>query len=148
MPGHRCKKLFVIEACSEDKEDSDMELENVEEAETPGISLHAISGGNAPDTMRVARVVQAIPTTILLDSRSSHNFVCETLVRKLQLHLMKGPKFRVMVASGEKLSKEKCVGVAIKMGKFIARFDFFILPLEGYEVVMGTQWLRTLGEIM
>ncbi|KAI9159660.1 hypothetical protein LWI28_000697 [Acer negundo] len=25
--------------------------------------------------------------------------------------------------------------------------EFFILPLEGYDVVMGTQWLRTLGPI-
>ena len=130
VPGHHCKKLFVIEACSEDEEDSDMELENVEEVETPGISLHAMNGGNAPDTMRVAGVVQAIPTTILLDSGSSHNFVCETLARKLQLHLVKGPKIRVMVASGEKLiSKGKCVGVAVKMGRFIARVDFLYLAI-------------------
>ena len=25
--------------------------------------------------------------------------------------------------------------------------DFFILPLEGYDVALETQWLRTLGPI-
>ena len=54
-----------------------------------------------------------------------------------------------MVASGEKLtSKGKCVSVMVKLGKFFTKADFYILSLEGYDVVMGTQWLRTLGEIM
>jgi hypothetical protein len=150
VPGHRCKKLFVIEACSEEEDnDSDMELEELEEIETPGISLHAMRGRDGFETMRVAGLIQAVPTTILLDSGSSHNFVSESLARKLQLHPVKGPRIRVMVASGEKLaSKGKCVGVAVKLGKFQLQVDFFILPLEGYEVVLGTQWLRTLGEIL
>uniref|UniRef100_A0A2N9GX58 Integrase catalytic domain-containing protein n=1 Tax=Fagus sylvatica TaxID=28930 RepID=A0A2N9GX58_FAGSY len=150
VPGHRCKKLFVIEACSEEEDnDSDMELEELEEIETPGISLHAMRGRDGPETMRVAGLIQAVSTTILLDSGSSHNFVSESLARKLQLHPVKGPRIRVMVASGEKLaSKGKCVGVAVKLGKFQSQVDFFILPLEGYEAVLGTQWLRTLGEIL
>ncbi|GMY23925.1 hypothetical protein FCV25MIE_19166 [Fagus crenata] len=145
VPGHRCKKLFVIEACSEEEDnDSDMELEELEEIETPCISLHAMRGRDGPETMRVVGLIQAVPTTILLDSGSSHNFVSESLARKVQLHPVKGPRIRVMVASGEKLaSKGKCVGVAVKLGKFQSQVDFFILPLEGYEAVLGTQWLRT-----
>lgn len=44
--GHRCKKLFLIEACTAE-EDGDivMDVESNDEQETPGISLHAISGG-------------------------------------------------------------------------------------------------------
>jgi hypothetical protein len=150
VPSHRCKKLFVIEACSEEEDnDSDMELEELEEIETPGISLHAMRGRNGPETMRVAGLIQAVSTIILLDSGSSHNFVSESLARKLQLHPVKGPRIRVMVASGEKLaSKGKCVGVAVKLGKFQSQVDFFILPLEGYEAVLGMQWLWTLGEIL
>uniref|UniRef100_A0A2N9H624 Reverse transcriptase n=1 Tax=Fagus sylvatica TaxID=28930 RepID=A0A2N9H624_FAGSY len=95
VPGHRYKKLFVIEAYSEEEDnDSDMELEELEEIETPGISLHAMRGRDGPETMRVAGLIQAIPTTILLDSRSSHNFVSESLARKLQLHPVKGPRIR------------------------------------------------------
>ena len=150
VPGHRCKKLFLIEACSEDEEDDvDMEVEALESSETPGISLHAISGGNAPETMRVVGVIQAVPTTILLDSGSSHNFLSESLAQRLNLQPVRKGRIRVMVASGERLvSRGKCPKVSVKFGKFSTQADFFILPLEGYEAVLGTQWLRTLGEIL
>ncbi|GMY29211.1 hypothetical protein FCV25MIE_24453, partial [Fagus crenata] len=143
VPGHRCKKLFLIEACSEDEEDDvDMEVEALESSETPGISLHAISGGNAPETMRVVGVIQAVPTTILLDSGSSHNFLSESLAQRLNLQPVRKGRIRVMVASGERLvSRGKCPKVSVKFGKFSTQADFFILPLEGYEAVLGTQWL-------
>ena len=53
-PGHRCKKLFFIEACTTEEDGGvSMELELEEEQETPGISLHAISGDHVPETMKV-----------------------------------------------------------------------------------------------
>ena len=40
-------------------------------------------------------------------------------------------------------------GCCDQVGKiFFILLIFFILPLEGYEAVLGTQWLRTLGEIL
>ncbi|KAK0586178.1 hypothetical protein LWI29_002300 [Acer saccharum] len=53
-----------------------------------------------------------------------------------------------MVTSGEKLvSPGKCSYVPFKLQKVTFMADFFILPLEGYNVVLGTQWLRVLGPI-
>ncbi|KAA8546651.1 hypothetical protein F0562_003118 [Nyssa sinensis] len=54
--GHRCKKLFLIKACYEEEDGDviiDME-EFVQEdyKEVLEISLHAISGARAPETMR------------------------------------------------------------------------------------------------
>ena len=111
--------------------------------------MHAISGGQAPKTMKVVGSIESVPATVLLDSWSSHNFLSESLAQKIQLQPVKGPTIRVMVASGEKLtSKGKCVSVMVKLGKFFTKADFYILSLEGYDVVIGTQWLHTLGEIM
>ena len=54
-----------------------------------------------------------------------------------------------MVASSERLtSKGRCFGVTIKLGSYVTQADSYILPLEGYDAVMGTHWLRTLGEIL
>lgn len=147
--GHRCKKFFLIEACTAEEDgDMVMDVESNDEQETPGISLHAISGGNSPNTMKVLGSIQAISTMVLLDSGTSHNLISEGLARKLGLQPTKNQSIRVMVASGDKLiSKGICDGIAIKLGMFLTHADFYIFPLEGYDVVMGTHWLRILGEI-
>ncbi|KAA8522099.1 hypothetical protein F0562_012587 [Nyssa sinensis] len=108
VPGHRCKKLFLIEACYEEEDGDviiDME-ESVQEdyKEVLEIFLHAISGARTPETMRVKGGVGHISTIVLVDSGSTHNFISETLARKMALQPEKGGKFEVVVASGEKLS--------------------------------------------
>jgi hypothetical protein len=42
-PGHRCKKLFMIEAYLGEDEDGDVMTQDEEEVDTPKISLHAIT---------------------------------------------------------------------------------------------------------
>ena len=58
-PGHRCKKLFMIQAYFEGSDDDiDMEIEDTTE-ENPAISLHAITGMRGPETMRVQGSLQS-----------------------------------------------------------------------------------------
>ncbi|KAA8544487.1 hypothetical protein F0562_022473 [Nyssa sinensis] len=129
VPGHRCKKLFLIEACFEEA-DGDVimdeeETDHAEFKELPEISLHAISGACASETMRVRGGIGHVSTTVLVDSGSTHNFMSEVLAKKVGLQLEHGGRFEVVVASGEKLSSP-----------------------EGYDIVLGTQWLCTLGPIL
>ncbi|KAL4194985.1 hypothetical protein AMTRI_Chr05g62270 [Amborella trichopoda] len=53
-PGHRCKKILLIEARTEEI-DGDVVMENDEDDSTTmhAISFHAISGIRTPETMRV-----------------------------------------------------------------------------------------------
>ncbi|GMY20249.1 hypothetical protein FCV25MIE_15488 [Fagus crenata] len=88
-PRHCCKKLFLIEACCQE-EDGDMVMdieaqEALESLEEPGISLHAISGVQEPETMRLRGNLHLVPTTILVDSGSTHNFISEKLATKVNL---------------------------------------------------------------
>ena len=53
------------------------------------------------------------------------------------------------MAIGERLS---CLGV-IRQAKLITHrdlfpIDLFIMPLPGYDVILGTQWLAALGPIL
>nr|POF01502.1 hypothetical protein CFP56_45303 [Quercus suber] len=92
-------------ACTTEEDgDVSMELELEEEQETPGISLHAISGDHAPETMKVSGKIGSVPAMVLLDSGSSHNFISESLAQKLVLQPAQEKKIRVMVASGERLT--------------------------------------------
>ncbi|KAA8521559.1 hypothetical protein F0562_012232 [Nyssa sinensis] len=106
--GHRCKKLFLIEACFEEA-DGDIIMDEEETnhgdfKELPEISLHAILGAYASETMRVRGGIGHISTTVLVDSGSTHNFMSEVLAKKVGLQLENGGRFEVIVASGETLS--------------------------------------------
>ena len=46
------------------------------------------------------------------------------------------------------LAKWKSRNVHISMGDYNLRSDMFALPLGGCDVVLGAQWLRTLGPIL
>ncbi|RVW18489.1 hypothetical protein CK203_109049 [Vitis vinifera] len=106
--GHVCKRLFMIRAtCNDSDDDEKMEIvsEVHQEDVKPEISLHAIAGLKAPNTMRLAG--------------------------SLFFHPMEDRKMEVMVASGEKLvSPGRCSNVQLKLQKVPIAVEFFILPLE------------------
>ncbi|KAI9165992.1 hypothetical protein LWI28_024310 [Acer negundo] len=152
-PGHQCKKLFLIQACLEESDDDvEMDLDGGTEEqpmETPEISLHAMAGTFTTQTMRVRGRLHNAMAIILVDSGSTHNFVSESLAKEVGLQATGSNKFGVLVASGEKLtSSGKCSKVHLKVQGLSLFVDFYLLPLEGYDIVLGTQWLSTLGPIV
>ena len=150
-PGHKCAKLFHIKACWEDyDEDGDiqMEIEDVCENATPKISLHAMARDQAPETMRVWGSIKGKSVVILIDSGSTHNFINAKTAQRVNLNPIANSTLKVIVASGEQLvSSGKCTQINFKLQRIPFTIDFFILPMEGYDMVLGTQWLRTLGLI-
>lgn len=151
-PGHRCKKLFLIEACYDGDNDVVIDEDEViieDSKVVPEISLHAISGVKASSTMQVKGTMGSLTTIVLVDSGSTHNFISEDIARKLGLQPKVEEQFKVVVALRERLpSRGKCTNVKLLLqGIFPIVVDFYILPLEGYDIVLGTQWLRTLGQI-
>jgi hypothetical protein len=71
-----------------------------------------------------------------------------SLARVLKLQPAEEGGMDVVIATGEKIrSPGKCVQIPIELQGRIFAVDLYILQLEGYEVVLGTQWLRILGPI-
>ena len=99
--------------------------------------------------MRVKGSLGRYNVTVLLDSGSTHNFLKDEVATRLGLIPDTGGMLDVKVASGERLSSlGKCVGVELILQGVPIKVDFYLLPLEGYEVVLGAQWLQTLGPIL
>ncbi|XP_050258944.1 uncharacterized protein LOC126703934 [Quercus robur] len=148
-PGHRCKKLFLIEGCWPE-EDSGDGTEDVKRRNSAKIwrSLHAMAGSLAPQTMQVHGVINQQSLVVLIDLGSTHNFTEERLAEKLGLTCNTEEQFNVKVVCGGRIScKGRCIGVQVWIQGVTLDIDFYLLPLEGYEVVLGAQWLRMLGMI-
>ncbi|KAG8088955.1 hypothetical protein GUJ93_ZPchr0011g28916 [Zizania palustris] len=85
----------------------------------------------------------------LIDSGSTHNFVAEEAVARTPLQIRSSGTLRVIVANGDHVSYPGVYwSVPFSIHDEIFAGDFFVLPLAGYDVVLGTQWLASLGPIL
>jgi hypothetical protein len=99
--------------------------------------------------MRVSGYLGNLKVVILIDSGSTHNFMDAALIHKLQLLVNKASVVRVQVANGEVIVSEgKCDGVKVTVQEQSFTFDSYVIVLAGCDIVLGIQWLVTLGPIL
>eukprot|EP00267_Zea_mays_P046571 XP_020398954.1 uncharacterized protein LOC109942005 [Zea mays] len=145
--GHNriCKRLFLLEGLEEEDE----AVEDVGTEETPVFSLQALAGVALTDTMQLQVTLGATSLVAMLDSGSTHNFISEVAAARTGLPLEHRPRLTAMVANGERVA---CVGVIrnapLDIGGHCFPADLYVMPLAGYDVVLGTRWLAALGPIM
>ncbi|KAL4192967.1 hypothetical protein AMTRI_Chr06g197010 [Amborella trichopoda] len=72
--------------------------------DVPEISLYAIAGTRAPETMRVNGNLHLEAVTALIDSGSTHKVVSGTLAKRVGLKPISSGKLEVIVASRERLT--------------------------------------------
>jgi hypothetical protein len=128
-------------------------IEEVPDSEPPTdpaqISLHALMSHSIPQTLRVMGQINKKPVGVLIDSESTHNFVQDRMVKQLGLLTQQGHPFNVLVGNGEQLGCTSfCPNIHLTMGSQEFVVDLYVLPLSGAELVLGVQWLKTLGPIV
>ena len=113
------------------------------------ISLHALSGHTTPETLRMTGRISHQPVVILIDSGSTHNFVQARLVKSLGLNPQPTPTLRVLVGNGnEVVCSQVCLAVTIHLQGHSFTVDLHVLPLCGADIVLGVQWLKSLGPVL
>ncbi|GJZ31235.1 reverse transcriptase [Tanacetum coccineum] len=154
--GHKCIgqvffiELLTEEECLGEESDSDQDLVyNVEEDRIqPHISLNAQAGITTYHTIRVKRRVGKISIHILIDSRSTHNFVDVNCAKRIGCRIKKTYPLQVDVPGGNKMiSAYECKDFIWSLQGMEFKTDAMLLPLGGCEMVLGVQWLSTLGDI-
>ena len=114
----------------------------------PEISFHAIAGMAHPQTFRVMGKLQNKAVTVLIDGGSTHNFIDQAIVTKFGLSVARDQKLQVMVANRDKIDCDgRCLALTLLIQNFPVRADFYVLPAAACQVVLGVQWLATLGPI-
>lgn len=85
----------------------------------------------------------------LFDTGSTHNFLNKACVSAIDLSIQPHSGLRVKVANGEQLEYGgicKHTPMTIASSEFVV--DFYIIPLARFDVILGMQWLSTLGSVL
>ncbi|GJS32512.1 retrotransposon-related protein [Tanacetum coccineum] len=103
---------------------------------------------NSYQTMRIKGHVKKQVLHLLVDCGGTHNFLDLHAVKIMECNLSKICPLQVSVANREVMSSVyKCKNFGWSIQGQVFETDVMILPLGGCEIVLGIQWLATLGVI-
>ncbi|GKB95423.1 transposon ty3-I gag-pol polyprotein [Tanacetum coccineum] len=167
VPGHKCSgQLHCLEViaceecdyveesldnqCLEDEVVMNEEEEIVATTENcPQISLNALNGVHSYQTMRVKGQVGKKTLQILIDCGSTHNFLDLQKAKRMGCRLTSTCPLQVEVANGNNMvSTYKCKNFKWTLQGMPYETEVILLPLGGCDMVLGIQWLATLGDII
>ncbi|KAI4340489.1 hypothetical protein MLD38_025318 [Melastoma candidum] len=155
---HKCtnRRMYSITLEADDHEGVVDQLEPAEDElateDSPIVSLHALHGvalSFKNRTMKVIGLYKKRKLTILVDSGSTHNFLDAEIARQLGGVIQIVASKSVMVANGERLfcnSMLKAFRWSMQGEEYEA--DMLIMPMKGCEVILGMEWLNSLGRVM
>ena len=99
-------------------------------------------------TMKIEGILEGLPILLLIDSGASHNYITKELVTSLGLTITDTREFAVTLGDGsKKISRGQCEGLQITVGQNQIFIDAFVLEIGGIDVILGMEWLETLGEV-
>ncbi|GKB03552.1 retrotransposon-related protein [Tanacetum coccineum] len=156
VPGHKCTgQLYSLIVWADDEEeeeflDADETLaDSAQEEMQPQISLNALSGISSFQTMRVIGLVaKGHKLHILVDSGSTHNFLDINMAKRLGCKIRSTCPLAVSVAGGrDMVTVSMCKDFQWQLYGQTFTTDVMLIPLGGCDMVLGIQWLSTLGDI-
>jgi hypothetical protein len=143
----QCKQLLVIEVLDAEEEEADHGSADTE----PTISISALTDIQPRKgcTMQVFVTIYDVVLCALLDFRSTHNFVDSEAAVRVEIVFSGHVGLSVIVANGDRVASSGC---CTNLKVFIAgdafTIDCYELPLGSYDMVLGVQWLESLGPIL
>jgi hypothetical protein len=163
FPGHKCKEQNIFMAISEDISEEDVETPLVSESPetidiTPPsdppevelvISLNALTGFSAPQTLKLIGYIKHRKVIILVDSGSTHNFIHRRIAQETHCYIHVVNNFQIMIANGGSMKCGGCCeNVRLQIGDYHLKSHMFSIDMGGCDIMLGADWLRTLGPIV
>ena len=82
---------------------------------------------------------------VLINYGSTHNFIQCKISRELNFFLYPSLESQLMVANGGTINFSR--KFHISMREYVLNSPMLSIPMGGVDVVLGVQWLQTLGTI-
>lgn len=133
------KKLLAVEVEeSEDEENAEMSI----------LNLNHIAFENH-QTVKFQGQIHGVPVLVMVDSGATHNFISQKLVQKMEWPIEETPMMGIKLGDGfRKSTKGVCSGLKLKIGEFEISPRMHLFELGGIDVVLGIEWLKTLGDMI
>lgn len=113
------------------------------------LSTAAFFGLSNSQTLRISGDIRGHKITMLVDSGSTHNILQPRVAEFLQLPVLSIPSFPVIVGNGESINCQgRSPNVPVRLCNQKFSIPFLVLPIQGADLVLGVQWLSTLGPIV
>eukprot|EP00253_Pinus_taeda_P024850 PITA_24850 len=117
-------------------------------SDDPVISLNALAGISSPQTLKIRGFLKHRPVIVLIESGSTHNFIHQKIAEAANCFVRAVSNFQVQIANGGTMKcKGRCENVKIQMGDYQLKTHMFSIHMGGCNIVLGVEWLRTLGPI-
>lgn len=154
--GHVCKNkelqvLVVLNGCEvELVEDEEVEYVVMEQDFPKALMtllIHSYLGIPSPTTKKLRGDLAKMNIVVMLDSGATHNFITLALAKKARFISSNHNNLEVLLGTGITV---KSLGVCKKVVFTVAGLEFInnftVLDLGTSDVILGVQWLRTLGK--
>lgn len=154
-PNHTCRKpvLAILECPTPISTGDNIEFHDCppafEDSATdidPLHRLHAITNTTVGEMMRFQGSINDMPINIFIDCGAAMNFLNPTIAHRLGLPITSTMNFKFSTASGQAISPSgEAHGVTVKIQDYQLTASFLLLAVTGCDLVLGAQWLDTLG---
>jgi hypothetical protein len=151
-PGNKCKEQNLFMTISKDILEEDVETPLVPESpeitdiNPPSdplgveliISLNALNGFSAPQTLKLIGYIKHLKVIILVDIGSTHNFIHRRIAQETHCYIHAVNNFQIMIANGGSMKcGGRCENVHLQIGDYHLKSHMFSIDMGGCDIVWG-----------
>jgi hypothetical protein len=113
------------------------------------ISLNALTSFFASQTLKIIGYINHRNAIILVDSGSTHNCIHCCIAQETNCYICGVNNFQIMISNGGSMKcGGHCENVHLQIGEYHLKSHMFAIDMGGCDIVLGAEWLRTLGPIL
>ncbi|CAA7014804.1 unnamed protein product [Microthlaspi erraticum] len=111
------------------------------------LSLSSYLGLDLPAVTKLWGEINNVKVVVMIDSGATHNFIDPSVLNKTRLTPTKNRSLEILLGTGITVNGHGvCKNVSVTLKSHAFKMNFVVLELGNAEVILGIDWLRTLGK--